>query len=277
MANIPGKDDRILPATRIILIIVVPFLLLAFLILYLFPPTSGERFAWQIKPNMTALLIGSGYLSGAYQFIFTIFGRRWHRVSLAFPPVVAFTIFMLLATILHWDRFDIRHFPFQVWLVLYVISPFLITFIWLRNRVTDPGTPEPDDLRVPDLARFGFFGFGVVGLLMMALLFLTPQTLIDVWPWKLTPLTARIMGGWLGLLGVGGFVTGRETRWSAWRIPVQSITLWAILILVGAWLNPLDFAPAGMWNPFSVGMLLSVIAMLVFQVSLELMRKQANG
>ena len=277
MPNLPVKDDRILPLTRIVLIIVVPFLLLAFLILYLFPQTSGERFAWQIKPNMTALLIGAGYFAGAYQFVFTIFGQRWHRIALAFPPVVAFTIFMFLATVLHWDRFDIRHFPFQVWLVLYIISPFLVTFIWLRNRVTDPGTPEPGDLRVPGFARLGFYAFGVIGLLMVALFFLTPQTLIAVWPWKLTPLTARVLGGWFGLLGIGGIVTGRETRWSAWCIPVQSITLWAVLVLVGALLNPQDFTSARVWNPFSLGMLVGVFAMTVFQLGMELKRMQVKG
>ena len=123
MDNLPVKDDRILPLTRIILILVVPFLLLAFVILYLFPETSGERFAWEIKPNMTAVLIGSGYLSGAYQFVFTIFGKRWHRIAAAFLPVTTFTIAMLLATFLHWDRFDIGHFPFQVWLAIYLSPP----------------------------------------------------------------------------------------------------------------------------------------------------------
>jgi len=271
------KDDRIFPLTRIILIIVVPFLLLAFLILYLFPETSGERFAWGIKPNMTALLIGAGYLGGAYQFIFTIFGRRWHRIHLAFPPVTAFTILMLLATILHWDRFDLQHFPFQLWLILYIITPFLVPFLWLRNRNTDPGTPEPGDLRVPGYARFGFALFGSTGLVLMALMFATPQTMISVWPWKLSPLTARVLGGWFGLLGVGGLVTARETRWSAWRIPLQSIPFWPILVELGALFNPADFTSLSRWNPFTLGTLISILAMIVFQVGMELKRKQVLG
>ena len=43
--NISTQDDRILLQTRLVLIVVVPFLLLAFLILYFFPDLSGERFA----------------------------------------------------------------------------------------------------------------------------------------------------------------------------------------------------------------------------------------
>ena len=48
-------DDHIQPITRIIAVIVVPFLWLAFLILFFTPDLSGERFAWAIKPHMTAI------------------------------------------------------------------------------------------------------------------------------------------------------------------------------------------------------------------------------
>jgi hypothetical protein len=48
---VPVQDDRILLQTRLVLIVVVPFLLLAFLILYFFPVLSGEHFAWEIRPS----------------------------------------------------------------------------------------------------------------------------------------------------------------------------------------------------------------------------------
>ncbi len=99
-----ARDDRILPTTKVALIIVVPFLALAFLILYFFPERTGDRFAWAIKPAMTALFISAGYLGGGYQFVRLIFGRKWHRYGMAFPPVMTFTVAMLAATLLHWDR-----------------------------------------------------------------------------------------------------------------------------------------------------------------------------
>jgi len=177
------RDDRILLQTRLVLIVVVPFLLLAFLILFIFPDLSGERFAWAIKPHMTALFIGSGYLGGAYMFVFAIFGKRWHRIKAAFPPVTT------------WDRFDIKHFPFQLWLVLYIITPVIVPYLWFKNRVADPGTPEPDDPAVPALAKWAFMASGIVGIGMALFMFLSPQTMISIWPWALTPLTARVLGG----------------------------------------------------------------------------------
>ena len=271
--SIPVQDDRILLQTRLVLVVVIPFLLLAFLILYVFPDQSGERFAWEIKPHMTAMFIGSGYLGGAYMFVFAIFGKHWHRVKAAFPPVTTFTIAMLIATILHWDRFDINHFPFQVWLVLYIITPFLVPYLWIKNRFADPGTPEPDDLTVPALAKWAFLASGVIGVGMALFMFIFPESVIAIWPWKLTPLTARVLGGWFGLLGVGGLYASQDSRWSAWRMPMQSITFWGILILIGAFMNPTDFTN-GLWNPFTIATAVVIVVLLAFQVGMELQRKR---
>lgn len=266
------QDDRILGQTRIVLIIVVPFLLLAFLILYLFPDLSGERFAWQIKPNMTALFIGSGYLAGAYMFVIAIFGKQWHRVKGAFPPVTAFTISMLLATIIHWDRFDINHFPFQLWLILYLVTPIIVPYLWIKNRVTDPGTPESGDLIVPTYARWAFMAFGVIGIGMGIFMFIFPQPMITIWPWALSPLTARILGGWFGLLGIGGFYVSRDSRWSVWQVPLQSITFWGILILIGVFLNPQDFTN-GVLNLFTIGTLVVILLLVAFQIGMKILHR----
>jgi hypothetical protein len=127
-------DDQIRPFTRIVAAIIIPFLIAAFIILYFFPDASGRRFAWQIQPAMTAVWMGAGYFGGAYFFLRVLLGKRWHRVAVGFWAVTAFTWAMLLATIIHWDRFDTGHLPFQIWLVLYVVTPFLVPFVWWRNR-----------------------------------------------------------------------------------------------------------------------------------------------
>ena len=268
----PVQDDRILPLTRIVLIVVIPFLLLAFLILYAFPERSGERFAWEINPFMTARFIGSGYLAGAYMFLFAIFGRRWHHVKAAFPAVTFFTIAMLLATLLHWGRFDIKHFPFQLWLVLYIVTPFLVPYLWNKNRGSDAGVPGANDVPVPFLAKTAFAVSGITGLVMALVMFISPETMVALWPWALTPLTARVLGGWFGLLGVGGVYASQDPRWSAWRVPLQAITLWGILIMIGAFLNPQDF-PDGLWNLFTIGTTSVIISLIAFQVGMELRRR----
>jgi hypothetical protein len=76
---------------------------------------------------------------------------------------------------------------------------------------------------------------GVTGALLAALsllFFIRPDLMIQLWPWKLTPLTARVLCGWLALPGVLQLVLSREPRWSAWRTPVESQIVSVALILV---------------------------------------------
>lgn len=267
-------DDHIFPITRLVAGIVVPVLVLAFIILYFFPELSGQRFAWEIQPSMTAMFMGAGYLGGAWLFANALFGRRWHRVAAGFLPVTTFTVAMLLATILHWSRFDIRHFPFQLWLGLYILTPFLVPWLWLRNRVTDPGTPEAQDVLMPSLPRWslGLLGAFLLGFALLG--FASPAWLLSIWIWKLTPLTARVLSGWFALLGVGGLVISRDRRWSAWRVGLQSIGLWHLLVVIAALLNPTDFT-AGLLNWYLVSVVLVLLGMLVLFVQMESRRKKA--
>jgi hypothetical protein len=256
-----AQSDRIYPLTRIVAAVVVPVLVLAFVILYLFPDRSGTNFAWAIKPHMTAMFIGAGYLGGAYLFLRAALGGPWHRVAPGFLPVTAFTASMLLATVLHWDRFDIGHFPFQLWLILYVVTPFIVPYLWLRNRGENTGAPEAGDALVPAAARWAMIVAGaVIGLFALVGLAL-PATLIRIWVWTLTPLTARVMGGWLALLAVGGLTIGRESRWSAWKIGMTSIGSWHALILLAAILNPADF-PGGVVNWYTILVALGLAGMV---------------
>lgn len=134
-------DDRIQPITRIVAVIVIPFLWLAFLILFFNPDSSGERFAWAIKPHMTARYMAAGYLGGSWLFINAIFGKRWHRIAGGFLPITTFTWFMMVSTFLHWDRFS-NNLGFYLWLVLYVVTPFLVPVLWNYNRKMDSGEPS---------------------------------------------------------------------------------------------------------------------------------------
>ncbi len=263
-----STDDRILPLTRIVAGAVVPVLILAFLILYFTPERSGERFAWSIQPGMTAMFMGAGYLGGAWLFVHAATGRRWHRVAPGFLPVTAFTAAMLAATVLHWDRFDPGHFPFVLWLALYVITPFLIPLLWLLNRGAEPGTPEAGDVVVPRFAGLGLLILGLLLLTFAAAGFASPGWMIGIWPWALTPLTARVLSGWFALLGVGGIVIGRESRWSSWRTGLQSIGLWQLLVLAAAVVRSGDF-PAGLANWYLASVAAVVAGMLILYVAME--------
>jgi hypothetical protein len=228
------RDDRVLSATRALALVIVPFLLVAFGILFLRTSETGTLFAWQIAAPMSAMMLGTAYLGGAWFFARVALARRWHHVSAGFLPVTSFATFMLVATVLHWDRFNQGHVSFITWVVLYATTPALVLVVWLRNRRTDPGTLEPHDLRFPGAARTVIAAGGGFYVVVALLLLVSPEPMSGIWPWPLTPLTSRVVGGMLMLLGTFGLTIAADGRWSAARVPLQSLVVALAAGVVGA-------------------------------------------
>jgi hypothetical protein len=267
------KNDAIYPLTRIVAAVVIPFLWLAFLILFFYPDLTGERFAWLIKPHMTSLYIGAGYLGGSWLFLNTLFGKRWHRVHGGFLPITVFTWAMLIATLLHWDRFSHGRLGFDLWFILYIITPFLVPALWFYNRRTDPGTPEASDVVVVGWAKWLLRIIGAAGTIFALIGFLYPPFIISVWPWTLTPLTARVMAGWIALLGVGGLTMSADLRWTSWRVPLESIFIWHGLVLLAAALTASDFT-RGVANWYTALIALLMAGIVFIYVMMEIKRRK---
>ena len=223
-------DDRVLPLTRGIAAVIVPFLVVGFAVLYLWPGDTDRLFAWPIRPTMTAMVLGSAYLGGAWFFVCAARARSWHRVKAGFVPVAVFASLLGIATILHWNRFHHGHVAFWLWVLLYFTTPFLIVLVWLRNRRHDVPA-DADELLLSVLAARVIAAVGVLALLWGLFLYLLPAATMALWPWPLTPLTTRVLGAvtCLGLAGIGALV---DRRWSSARLPLQvaGVMLTAILV-----------------------------------------------
>jgi hypothetical protein len=262
------RDDRVLPVTRAVSAGIIPFLLLAFVVLYVWPGDTGRLFAWPIAPRLTPLILGSVYLGGAYFFLLATRAQRWHTIKAGFPPVAAFATAMGIATVLHWGRFTHSHLAFWLWAGLYFTTPFLVAGVWIANRRHEDPAPG-DDVVVPAAMAQLIGAIGVLAVAMGLFLFLLPRQAIALWPWLLTPLTARVMGAIfaLGLAGVGAF---RERRWSAFRLMVQVEVVMLVLILLGGAraADDLDSSNALTWL-FAGGFASLLIASVVFYVRME--------
>ncbi len=229
-----GRDDRVLQQTRVLAIFIVPFLLVAFGLLYFFPGDTKDYFAWDVQPEITPMVMGAGYIAGAYFFVRVAMEQRFHRVHVGFLPVTAFTIFMAVGSFAHLDAFIQDNVAFWIWMGLYVTTPILVPLAWLVNRRTDPGTPEEGESRLPSRIRAALIGAGAVQSIVALFLLLSPSTMIDIWPWMLTPLTAQTLGGWFALPGITAIMMGLDGRPSAIHITLQSQLIGLGLILLGS-------------------------------------------
>lgn len=74
---------------------------------------------------------------------------------------------------------------------------------------------------------------GALSVLTGAFLFLLPARAVALWPWTLTPLTARVLGA-IFCLGIAGLGAVFDRRWSSARILLQVAALMLTLILLAA-------------------------------------------
>jgi hypothetical protein len=244
-----NRKDRILPGTRWVAALVIPFLVAAFAILFFFPQQTGALFAWKIQPSMSAMMLGAAYAGGIYFFGMVLRARQWHTIKVGFLPVISFASLLGVATLLHWDRFNHDHISFFAWAGLYFTTPFIVLFVWLRNRGQDPGPLDRQEVTIPNLARWCIGGLGVITLAVSLSLFLAPLLMIGIWPWTLTPLTARVMSAMFALPGLVGLGLALDARWSAAQIILQSQGFSILLILAAAFLarQDINWANPGSW------------------------------
>ncbi len=251
--------DRILSITRWVAALVIPFLVVAFIILYFAPEQTAALFAWKLQPTMSAMMLGAAYAGGIYFFTGVLAASHWHRIKVGFPPVIAFASLLGIATLLHWDRFNHGHISFWAWAGLYFTTPFIVFATWLRNRREDPGALAAGDVAIPRLLRWLIGAIGVVTLMISIALFVSPERMIALWPWTLSPLTARVASAMFALPGLVGLGIALDQRWSAAQLILQAQALSIALILLAAWRAWGEFDPANPAAWFFVGGLASLL------------------
>ena len=171
--------------------------------------------------------------------VLVVFGARetaWAPARVPIPGVVAFMGMTAATTLLHLDLFHFDEGPTSarvaawVWLVVYLVGPPGETFYYLR-QLREPGADLDSGQRLPALFRIVAAVLGG-GLVVLGLgLFVHPAWARTVWPWVLTPLTARAVAAWLVGWGVVHLMALAVDDWSALRSTTASLAVLAVLQL----------------------------------------------
>lgn len=165
------------------------------LFLYFLPGQAEGHYAWPIKPSVNAAFLGAGYLSGVLPTALSLFvARYWRSVWALMWPFFTIGSVMLLATILHADRFR-WHYPLTwVWTAVYVVIPPGVIGLWVWQQRKDGSRPLADG-RLRFVRGYSWLVGGIVALLGLALL-MAPDRMVAIWPWPITPLLARAFAAW---------------------------------------------------------------------------------
>ena len=109
LGSTPPRRPGVLRSTRVLSVVIIPFLLVAFVVLFVFPAETERLFAWTIKPQLTPMVLGSVYLGGAYFFARAARATSWHSIKGGFVPVATFASLLGVATVLHWEKLNHYH------------------------------------------------------------------------------------------------------------------------------------------------------------------------
>ncbi len=176
--------------------------------LFVFTERTATYFAWTIDPPLTAAFLGAAYWSAAAFEWSAASARTWAEARIAVPAVLVFTVLTLIATLVHLGKFHLgssfgvaTQAVTWIWIMIYTVVPVLMVVLWVRQSRT-PGVDPPRTRRLPSWLRVVVSVQALAMLVVGVGLFVAPNETADLWPWKLTPLTARAVGAWAFSLGL---------------------------------------------------------------------------
>jgi hypothetical protein len=218
---------------------------------------TDRFFSWTIDPPLTAAFMGAAYWAAMVLLAWAAGQRAWANARTALPPVFTIAVLLLVATVVHSDRFHDDLYG-RFWEAVYVIVvPLLVYLTWSQMRrsgpVGDGDRPLPGWLRA-------ILCFQALTLLSLgAALFAAPVGASSLWPWALTPLTGRAIGAFLVGFGVAAAFAVLENDVRRLHGAALAYATLGALELAAAALHGEDFtAPAlgvALYVSFSVSVL----------------------
>ena len=261
-------NKQLSPAAKLLLLGAGGLAVIAGPILFLFPTQTNSYFAWTIRHPLTPVFMGANYLGGLGA-LWTLRMNRWSVARVQIPGIFVFAITQLFATFLHPQIFDWSHPTAWAWLSVYIISPIAAVLIYLtmekeyRPPLRASSSP-PGFGAVMQVFAMINLSFGV-SLIVWPFFYAAPDqaSAVPWWAWTLTPLTARVIGGW--------YLAGATLCYTLSRQPTLDTagpSLLALMIVMGAqllgallWRDSFDGSPL-----FVLLYLLVSLGMLVFSM-----------
>jgi hypothetical protein len=167
--------------------------------------------------------------------------NRWSVARVLLPGILVFAVTQLVATLLHIPIFNWNHPIAWAWLFVYISSPIAAAIVIpLMERGYRPAQPTPPALPgyfgpLMLLSALWHLAIGVA-LFVWPALFVSPSpaNAIPWWAWTLTPLTARVVGGWFMAAGTLHFMLSRQRSLDTARVGLFSLMVVTFLQMLGA-------------------------------------------
>ena len=119
----PATIKPVARETRLRLYVLAAALFLIGLPLVVAPTRTDRWFSWTIMPPLTAATLGACYWGSLVLIVLCAREGAWARARVAAPGILTAGTLLLLATLLHLDRFHLDSATGWIWIVLYALLP----------------------------------------------------------------------------------------------------------------------------------------------------------
>ena len=228
---------------------------------------TADFFAWTIAVPASAAFIGLFYLALTVMGLLGLRQPWWAPARAALVPAVVFVALVLVTTLIHLDKFHLfsggllARAVAWIWLVIYVVTvPVYVLGFWWQRRA--PGGDPPRTAAPPPWARLALGGLAVVLTLEGLALFVAPALGESLWPWALTPLTARMIGVTLVSVALLAAAVVRFDDRVSGRIAATGLLVFGIgaLAVVARYSGQVIWSRPSAWAYLAVAIALAVVA-----------------
>jgi len=208
-------------AVTVVQAILVVNALPAFLNLISVPDRTEHWFVWTVKPTANALALAVMYGSATLLGVLGYDAKTWPRQRATFVVIAPFAVAATIVTLVTLAPFRAHPwYELAYWLLMYSVLFVLVPVTFFLNERASGGRLAVD-------APFSPVGRAAVAVVAAVLLVAGVGLLFELsyatrlWPFAITPLVARILGVWLGCLGLAH-------AWVAWdgdRVRARALLL----------------------------------------------------
>jgi hypothetical protein len=238
------ENTTITPLLRIMTTIEVIVLAIAGVGLLFFHDFTRTFWAWDITP-FNAGFLGAIYLASMIAVSLLLLMPRWSSARLLVPMIFAFTLVVLIASLLHMDRFNFQRIPTWIWFVLYILLPLNCAYhIWLYRK-----RQHVNAVATPSLIQAWLAAQSIILALYAVAMILAPATFTAFWPWKIDDFHAHMYSALGFSAAVSGLLLFRRGSGDEFFIlGITQITL-AVLSILGVVIRSarVDYSAFGTW------------------------------
>jgi hypothetical protein len=236
--------------------------LIAGFLLFPLAEETDRFFSWDIAPPLTAAFLGAAYWAAFVLIGWSARRDTWEEVLPALLPVTVIAAGLLAATLIHLDKFDLDSLFGWFWLVVYCLVLPVLALLVRRQLAVAPQPRPLGATPVPVLLRATLLLQTVVMAVIGVILWVSPSSAADVWPWTLTPLTGRAVGTFLIGFAAAGLFAALDNKAERLRGSAYAYAVLGALELLAALIfgEHFDDGEAGVYVTFAASVLLVGLA-----------------